>query len=61
LQPNGSRLQDASACPAWFPVVFENLDWIEAVVAESSIPSRAATAIRRRVDQHNLKFSISDI
>jgi hypothetical protein len=61
LQPNGSYLQDASACPAWFPVVFENLDWIEEVVAESSISSQGASKIRRLVDQHNLKFGVSDI
>ena len=60
-QPNGSFLQDASACPAWFPVVFENLDWIDEVVAESSIPLRAASGIRRLVSQHNLKFRISDL
>jgi len=61
LQPNGSYLQDASACPAWFPVVFENLDWIDEVVAESSIRSHAATAIRRLIHQHNLRFRISNL
>ena len=49
------------ACPEWFPVVFENLDWIEEVVAESSISSRAASMIRRQVNQHNLKFRVSDL
>jgi Protein of unknown function (DUF2971) len=49
------------ACPEWFPVVFENLDWIEEVVAESSISSRAASTIRREVKQHNLKFRVSDL
>src|SRR5206468_11155989 len=61
LQPNGSYMQDASACPAWFPVLFENLEWVEDVVAESSISSRAVTAIRRLIDQHNLKFRVSGI
>jgi hypothetical protein len=60
-QPDGSSLQDASGCPPWFPVVFENLDWIDEVVGESSIPSQAASSIRRLTDQHNLKFRISDI
>jgi len=49
------------ACPEWFPVVFENLDWIEEVVAESSISSRAASMIHRQVNQHNLKFRVSDL
>jgi len=48
-------------CPEWFPVVFENLHWIEEVVAESSISSRAASMIRRQTNQHNLKFSVSDL
>jgi hypothetical protein len=60
-QQDGSFLQDASACPDWFGVVFENLDWIQEVVAESSIPSRTASTIRRLADQHNLKFRVSDL
>ncbi len=48
-------------CPEWFPVVFENLHWIEEVVADSSISSRAASMIRRQTNQHNLKFSVSDL
>jgi hypothetical protein len=59
--PRGGFMQDASRCPAWFPVIFENLDWIQEVVAESSISGRTATAIRRLVEQHNLKFRISGI
>lgn len=54
-------MQDASRCPAWFPVIFENLDWIQEVVAESSISARTAIAIRRLAEQHNLKFRISGI
>ena len=60
-QPDGSLLQDASACPAWFPVVFENLDWIKEVVAESSISSGDAAIIRGLVEQHNLKFRVSNL
>jgi hypothetical protein len=48
-------------CSEWFPVVFENLHWIEDVVAESSISSRAASMIRRQVKQHNVKFRVSDL
>ena len=48
-------------CPEWFPVVFENLHWIEEVVADSSISSRAASMIRRQTNQHNLKFRVSDL
>lgn len=58
-QQNGSFLQDASACPAWFPVLFENLAWIEEVVAESSVPPRALAEIRALTHQHDLKFRVS--
>jgi hypothetical protein len=61
LQPNGSYMKDASRCPAWFPVIFENLNWIQEVVAESSISPRTAAPIRRLVEEHNLKFRISNI
>jgi hypothetical protein len=61
LQPNGSSMQDASHCWQWFSIVFENLDWIDEIVAESSLPSRTVATIRRLANQHNLKFRISNI
>lgn len=45
----------------WFPVTFTKLDWIDEVVAESSIPPWAADTIRQLVEGQGLKFRQSGI
>ena len=56
-----SVCSDAANCPPWFLVKFENLDWIERVVAESSIAPWAIETIRQLTDQHGLSFEQSGI
>jgi hypothetical protein len=61
VNPDGSYSADPKECPPWFPLTFENLDWIEEVVAESSIPPWAVRTIRQLIGQHNLHFRQSGI
>jgi hypothetical protein len=62
VMPDGTRTSaNPSECKPWFPVVFETLDWIEEIVAASSIPSGDAESIRQRVEQRGLNFRGSKI
>jgi hypothetical protein len=62
MAPDGTAVPpDPNKCPPWFPVRFENLNWIEEVVAESSIPNWAVETIRKLADQQNIKFRGSEI
>lgn|SRR6202035_5123679 len=62
LMPDGRR---TSANPRdskpWHPVTFETLDWIEEIVAASSLPSSDTESIRQRVEQKGLNFRRSEI
>jgi hypothetical protein len=57
--PDGSP--DPNECPPWYPVIFENLAWIEEVVAESSIPKWAMRPIHELANQQSLTFRSSEI
>jgi len=48
-------------CRPWIPVTFAKLDWINEVVAESSIPDWAVGTIRQLVEAQGLKFRQSGI
>lgn len=62
LGPDGQPTSaDPNRAPPWFPVQFENLNWIEEVVAESSIPQWCVGPIHQLADQHNLTFRASEI
>jgi hypothetical protein len=61
LNPDGSYSADPKECPPWFPLTFENLNWIEEVVAESSIPPWAVKTIQQLTDQHRVRFRQSRI
>lgn len=52
---------DPSECKPWCPVVFETLDWIQEIVAASSICSVEAKSMQKRVEQKGLHFRQSTI
>jgi hypothetical protein len=45
-----------SECKPWCPVVFQTLDWIEEIVAASSISLQDAESMRQCVEQKGLTF-----
>jgi hypothetical protein len=48
-------------CPLWVPIRFTSLDWINEVVAETSIPTWAVHTIRQIAEAKVLKFRQSGI
>lgn len=51
----------AQICRPWFPITFTKLDWINKVVAESSIPEWAVATLRQMVEAQGLEFQQSGI
>ena len=60
-QPDGSAAADPGESEPWCPVAFETLDWIDEIVAASSVPPEEAESIRRRVEAKGLRFRQSEI
>jgi hypothetical protein len=51
----------AQQCPAWFPVCFEDLKWIDEIVAESSLAEWAVQIVEHLAHAHGLPFRPSKI
>jgi hypothetical protein len=51
----------AKICPHWLAVTFVKLDWINEVVAESSIPAWAVSTIRQLTEAQGPKFRQSGV
>jgi hypothetical protein len=54
-------MADSQDCPPWFPVLFENLKWIDEVVVSSSTPPWAIETIQPLVDAHRIAFRRSGV
>lgn len=55
------RYWNARFRPSWFGVCFEDLNWIDEVVAESSLAEWAVQIVEQLVRPHGLRFSRSRI
>lgn len=52
----GTVAANPKKCPPWRGVLFENLDWIDAVVADSAIASWGTDTLSRLVEAHGIRF-----
>jgi hypothetical protein len=52
----GTVTANSQKCPPWSGVMFENLEWIDAIVADSAIAPWGIETLSRLIETHGIKF-----
>ena len=53
---DAAGIQVAEKAPAWYPIEFTSLSWIEEIIADSSLPDWGSDTLSDLIKPHRLKF-----